>query len=83
MTNKKPKWEEEFDKFIDSLPKYVGQTPRSVFKQFISRQIEQARKEERERIIKEIKEEVRLHFKHPRTLEHECFKEIFEALKEL
>ena len=45
MTNKKPKWEEEFDEFIDSLPKYVGQTPRSVLKKFISRQIEQAKEE--------------------------------------
>ena len=49
-------WEQRFDTFIDTLPNYVNDTPRSVFKEFTRTEIENARKEERERIVKELQE---------------------------
>jgi hypothetical protein len=39
------KFEDRFNKFIDNLPSRVGETPRSVLKEFVQSEREQAIKE--------------------------------------
>lgn len=48
------KWEDEYHKFIDSLPERVGETPRSVVLEFIRSQREQAKREGVEMAIEAI-----------------------------
>ena len=74
---------EELDNLTDhAVPQIVfeGKEPfRKLMRDFISKTYTQAHNT----AIEEAKELTVEHFKHPKKLEHECFKEIWEGLSEL